>query len=367
MKPRNIFAAFLLLLAVGSPAFAQTRVEAFLYNAPTDHVVLHYNYNKPDETLTVKSYLNLVGQDAPEGSAELTYSIQGASGSLRKGSLAITTDHGAFNTSVKLAKPIPEARAVEWTLKAAAGSSVSGRYELRWSRLHGRVTYRDGKMRSTYIELRPYNWSLPGETLIPVAEDGSFDAMTPARVYRVVNVNGAGYSHDSLERWAWSYDLTSDREENFVIGRMELYGMRAFDLTGGPNMFYVIFRPTSLSRVLQFDANGDGVIDDNERAALVEGLKKSPTAIGPELQASDIKLWMDGAPLQVLSLTAMPEQDGDGVQQINYIAQCARPSHWEPKFGMRSHIKLEVISHEKLHGAMVEDFGQGSVDIQWPM
>jgi len=111
-------------------------------------------------------------------------------------------------------------------------------------------------------------------------------ALLPSRVYSVINVNGAGYKYDAMERWGWDYDLTRDRVDEFAIGRTEIYGMRAFDLNGPLPTIFVMFRPTALSRLLRFDADGDGFISDDETKATLAAMKDSPTVIGPELEAA---------------------------------------------------------------------------------
>jgi hypothetical protein len=156
------------------------------------------------------------------------------------------------------------------------------------------VKYLDGRWRSTYAELHPEGFASKALFSVPIGEDGRFDALLPARVYSVINVNGAGYQRDAMERWAWDYDLTRDREEVFTIGRTELYSIHAFNIVGGPSTVFVAFRPTALSRVMRFDADGDGRLSQEERKAMAPAMKVSPTVIGPELQASDVAVWLTG-------------------------------------------------------------------------
>jgi hypothetical protein len=98
-----------------------------------------------------------------------------------------------------------------------------------------------------------------------------------------MNVNGTGYTYDSMERWAWDYDLTHDREDVFTIGRTELYGIHAFNVKGVARTVFVTFRPSARSRILPFDADGDGLVSDVEKKKMVEAMKDSPTVIGPKL------------------------------------------------------------------------------------
>jgi hypothetical protein len=110
-----------------------------------------------------------------------------------------------------------------------------------------------------------------------------------------------------MERWAWDYDLTRDREDVFTIGRTELYSIHAFNIVGGPRTVFVAFRPTALTRVLRFDTDGDGWVSDEERKAMLAAMKSSPTVIGPELRAADVTVWLDGVEQKIAQLDRVPE------------------------------------------------------------
>jgi len=212
--------------------------------------------------------------------------------------------------------------------------------------------------------LIPLRWGDPGQIQVPVATDGSFDAFVPARVYAILNANGGGYLFDSMERWAGTYDLTHDREDHFDIGRTEIYGLRAFDIIGGPKTIYLFFRPSSLSRIMRFHGSEEGVLNADEKVRMVEALKSSPIAIAPELTAQNVKVWFDDQPLAVAQLNQIPEFD-DGAWQANYIVQCPPPSDQISK-NVWHHIRVEVESQESLRGKKITDFGQSSVDVLWP-
>ena len=331
----------------------------FLYNPSASKIVLHYQYNRPDETMTMTPALTLWGQGLRDGEYTLRYGIEGAGGKLTEGNVPVKAQDGWFAKEIELKEALPQARSVAWELTAAGGEPQRGSAALKWSRFHGKVLYKDGKRRQSYIDMMPVTWGMPGEVTIPVAEDGSFDALVPARVYSSVNVNGAGYSYDALERWAWDYDLTKDREETFLLDRMELYSIHAFEVRGGPATLFVSFRPTALSRVLQYDKDGDGVVNDEERNAMGQALRRSPTAIGPELKASDVKVWLDGKLYPVIQMNQIPEWNGDGMWQVQYMLQIM-PDHRARKFVWHE-IKLEVESQEEFKGKKITDFGQGSV------
>ncbi len=338
--------------------FYEPLVEAMLYNPPVDEV----KWKDPDKpepvAQKVEPSLVLSGRGMPDGTHKLSYQIEGGGKSLYAGAGEIKVKFGIFEHVVTLSRKYPEATQISYELSGGMPEGIRGRALLRWSRFHGQVKYLDGGWRSTYAELRPNGFASQASFYVPVMDDGHFDAQVPARVYSVVNVNGAGYSRDALERWAWDYDLTRDRDEVFTIGRTELYGMHAFNIVGGPPTVLVAFRPTALSRVLRFDADGDGKLSDQEQATMGEAMKQTPTAIGPELEATDVALWMDGAPQKIVQFDRIPEYDG-GTWQVQYLVQFY-PEKPVPYF-LWHEIKVEVRSKEKLRGKEIVDFGQGSV------
>lgn len=347
------------LVACVDSAWADAVVEAFLYNPISSEVILKYPYKKPDEQLVLKPSLTLAGKDFRDGDYALRYSIEAAGEKLTAGTAAVKVQDGWFMVGIELAEPLPKAERVSWELSAPDLATQRGAVPLAWSRFHGKVKYRDGVWRATYIEMNPVTWGAPGNVIVPVAEDGSFDALVPARVYAIVNVNGAGYLYDALERWAWDYDLTKDREEIFTIGRMELYSIHAFEIRGGPRTLFVAFRPTALSRFLSFDLDGDNLIGKSEAAAMHEAMKRSATAIGPELKAGDVRVWLDGKPCPIVQFNQIPEFNGGGLWQVQYLLQIMPESR--VKRFVWHEIKLEVQSREKLRGKAIIDFGEGSV------
>jgi len=357
------FPFFVSLVVVALPLLAVARatptVEALLYNPTVDALVQKYPYNKPAETVSLKPKLSLVGSGFPNGGFTLDYRIEAAGKTVARGSIDGKVMFGLFEVGAELKEKYPQAEGVAWELAAPGKESIKGYAPLSWSRFHGQVKYRDGLWNSTSINLVPTGWGAPSVMDVPVADDGTFDALVPSRVYMVVRVDGTGYQYNSMERWAWDFDLTRDRKEEFIIGRMELYGMRAFGIKGGGRKLLVLFRPTTLTRLLKFDANQDGVLSDSEKDALGPAMKLSPTAIGPELKAEQVKVWVDGKPLPVLQFNQIPEVSSDGAWQVLYLLQVIPES--SVYTSIRHEVRLEVESQEELRGKRIVDFGEGSV------
>lgn len=351
--------------ALGTAQAQTSVVRAYLYNPSVNSIELKYPYEAPPDTIPMKPSLTLAGTDLNDGSYNLLVRLEAGGKPLHEEKALVRIENGSFEKSFELEHSYPGAEDVSWELSATGQPQLTGRSALKWSHFSGRVQYLSGKPHPTYINLIPVTWSHPGAIYVPVAEDGTFDAEVPARVYGVVNVNGVGYRFDSLERWAWDYDLTRDREDTFTIGRIELYGMHAFHLNGPVPTVFVTFRPTSLSRVMRFDADGNGTLDEHEMGALRAAMKDSPTVLGPELRSENVKVWFDGQPLPILRFDMIPEAEGDGTWQVDYVLQIA-PHDWKHLQGTRHEIKLEVSSPEELRGTKMTDWGQGSVGFVVP-
>lgn len=277
--------------------------------------------------------------------SRLKHRIEAGDKALHEGQVEVAVADGWFEKDIALPSRLARATHVSYELLAGDRPTVRGRVPLVWSRFHGRLQYVDGAWRSSYIELFPNGFRSLRPFYVPVADDGTFDALVPSRVYSVMNVNGAGYSYDAMERWAWDYDLNRDREDVFTLGRTELYSMHAFDIKGPIATVFVAFRPTALSRVQAFDADGDGWVRDAERKAMEAAMAASPTVIGPELEAGDVRVWLNGNEERIVQLTKVPEYDG-AFWQVQYVLQIGPDPR--PARGVWHEIEVEVRSTERV-------------------
>ena len=339
-------------------ALVEPIVSAYLYNPPVEEIRLVYPYKTDVEVERLEPVLTFQGSGFVDGRGFLVYRIRAGDEVMHQGETEVEIAEGWFDAGIELEETFPRAEGVVWELSGEGLPTVKGDAPLAWSRFHGRVEYLDGGWRSTGIDLRPITWGVPGSFTVPVADDGRFDALVPARVYAVANVNGTGYGYDALERWGWDYDLTRDREDLFTIGRTELYGMRAFGINGGQPVLFVIFRPTALSRVLRFDDDGDGLVRGEERDRQHAAMRHSPTVIGPELKAGDVRVWFDGEEREIEQFDAIPEYSPD-IWQIQYLLQIYLDP--QPARGVWHEVRVEVRSRETLRGEEIVDFGQGSI------
>lgn len=358
MKPWILFAAYACLTL----SLCAQEVEAGLYRPAASSLVMRYAPANVDETTPLAPLLHLYGRGFPAGRGTLEYAVLCGDQALHRGKVEIETQGRIFERSVELPQPFASADGVGYTVRImGSGEWWSGRAPLRWSKFSGRLEYVDGRMRPSYISLSPYTFK-DCRFLIPVGEDGSFAAQVPARVYAVANVNGAGYAYDAMERWAWDFDLSRDRQETFAVGRSELYGMRAFCLLGPTSTVFVVFRASALTRILQHAPLRDArPKDEATMAAITEHLKENPLAVAPELARERVKVRLDGEEFPPSDLSRIVETSATGLNQALYILQFTPPRR--PQRGVRHEIVVEVESRDVLHGELIRDFGQGSVGL----
>lgn len=347
-----------VVLTPSAPVDQDPFVRAYLYNPTQDHILVSHPYNEVVDTLPLAPTLSLEGEGLPDGTHSLKFEIRDGVVVLHGDQVDVTPTKGRFEAEVVLEKRYPGANGVSWSLATGEDGALRGMAPLEWSRFRGRVEYESSPWRDTFVMMVPLGWGRPGLFYVPVESEGRFDVLVPRRVYAAVAVAGGGYVYDALERWAWDYDLTRDREDSFALGRVELYGMRAFDIRGGPKTVFVMFRPSALSRVLRWDSDGDGFVGPEEQAAMGVAMRDSATVIGPELEAEDVTVWLDGVEEPIVQFNRIPEYDGDS-WQIQYLLQIypeETPARWA-----WHEIRLEVRSREEVGGERVIDFGEGTV------
>ena len=257
---RQIIRVFLMMASLAAGCATPTVKSSA--SAPTIHCSLYrpvrsehridYSYARPSEVVPLPATFHAYGAGLPDGNAEMEFQFPAENSVLGKAKQPVKIEHGRLEVGFPTDESYPQADKVQWRFVSAAREIFVGTSQLQWSHFKGRVVYRDQKKRAALIELIPIGFDAPGRITVPVDGEGDFDARVPARVYAAENVNSGGYGYDTLERWAWEDDLTCDREDTFLVGRTELYGIHAFDIKGGPPTVHILFRPTALSRVRQF-------------------------------------------------------------------------------------------------------------------
>jgi hypothetical protein len=347
-----------LCLPLALPA---QEVQAELYRPAEPVLTQVYPPANLDERTPLKPILHLYGKDLRTGKGRLEWQVRAGSRNLLHGAKDFTLKGTVLEQSIELADPCPGADQVAWTL-VQDGRTSQGVVPLRWSAFSGRVDFADGRPRPVYILLNPVSFQGTPFT-IPVHADGTFQAQVPARSYAVVNVNSAGYAIDTLERWAWDFDLTGDRAETFRVGRTELYGMKAFCLVGGSDTVFVTFRPSALTRLLQHRADPKaGPRDAATMAVLGDHMKIDPMSLAPNLALAGVKVWLDGQAQTPADLARIRECGPGGADQSLYILQF-RPSFPLTR-GTRHEVKVEVESQDVLNGKLITDSGQGSAGLR---
>ncbi len=111
------------------------------------------------------------------------------------------------------------------------------------------------------------------------------------------------YGTKYLEYWAWNVPACEALEIDARIDRLEVYAVNAFRPQGAHPSLFIYFRPMSLTRHQDMEE---------------KGLEKD---IAPELEESDIEVFINGWRADVLSLNRVREFVGDGATMAAYLVQ----------------------------------------------
>lgn len=349
-----------LLLFTLPLALCANDLQADLYRPAARSLDLNYPPAQVDEHTPLEPTLYIYGKDFRAGHGSFRYQILAGQRTLAQGTVPVDLKGQVLELAKTLDTPCPGADHVQWTL-TAGDDHWQGSAPLTWSRFRGRIEFQDGRLRPSYINLHPKNF---GHTFtVPVQPDGTFEAEVPARSYAVANINSAGYALDTLERWAWDYDLTRDREDLFRMGRTELYGMHAYQMNGGGRTVFLTFRPSCLTRMLQHRSSPQAKPkDEATMKAVMEHMRLDPMTLAPRLTRKDVKVWIDGRPCEPTDLTQLVETSPGGFFQTLYMLQFFPPENLAR--GTAYEIKVEVESKDVLDGQMYSDFGQGSCSLR---
>lgn len=148
-----------------------------------------------------------------------------------------------------------------------------------------------------------------GDYKIENAKKGKYLALYAIRPEEYPRRNAVPDKDKRLEYWAWN--LIADR--NLTINpryhRLELYGLTAFKIQGGPGIM-VYVRPMSLGKLLQYS---DEIYTNKERID-----KEVDISVSPEDFRA--KAFIDNEPVNILSTQPIKEYAGnDKEPMIGYL------------------------------------------------
>ncbi|MBT4484534.1 MAG: hypothetical protein HOC71_12755 [Candidatus Latescibacteria bacterium] len=202
----------------------------------------------------------------------------------------------------------------------SADDEITQEIKCRYQRLFGHVSDYDGKPFEGIVSISPE--AFISGTAIKCDSSGNYDIEVPERTYNSVICFAGSYGISTLEVWAWHIIMDSEQRLDFTVGTGEVYNLNVWPNNGGPNTYFISFRPM----VLPFTQN-------TNITELLENIPKYPITINNDefqvegetfdLEPEDINVWINGKEVQIISLQKYFET-GKNKAQISYIAQVSR-------------------------------------------
>lgn len=207
--------------------------------------------------------------------------------------------------------------------------------------IRGRVTDYNGQP----IDSVSIWWQNPSFNDIAQAvtdKAGCYSARIPKGKYQSVGaINMATYPHTAkpglqesdlrLEFWAWDFIAHRDTTLNIQYHRMEVYGLRVFQIPGGMPTYQIYVRPMSLTRFLQWQKESEKQairgedLNGIEQSAIGEQAKAS--LLAPPINKLKATVWIDGEEVPVLMKQEIKEYFSANEYANAYLLTVDRPKN----------------------------------------
>lgn len=205
--------------------------------------------------------------------------------------------------------------------------------------IHGRVTDYNGQP----IDSAAIWWQSPSfKDIAQVVTDkaGYYSARIPKGKYQSVGaINMATYPHTAkpglqesdlrLEFWAWDFIADRDTTLDIQYHRMEVYGLRVFQIPGGMPTYQIYVRPMSLTRFLQWQKESEKKaihgedLSDIEQAAISKQAQAS--LLASPIDKLKTTVWIDGEEVTVLMKQEVKEYFSANEYGNAYLLTVDRP------------------------------------------
>ena len=205
------------------------------------------------------------------------------------------------------------------TIQSSNGE-LTKEIKCRYHRLFGIVSDFNGKPFEGLISIGPETFM--SDICIKCDSSGNYEIELPERTYNTVICFGESYGIKTLEVWAWHIIMDSDQRLDFKVGTGEVYNLIAWANNGGPNTYFISFRPMilplteakNINELLENIPKYPVTLNNNE--FLVEGLSF-------DLEPEDIKVWINGKEVRIISVQKYFET-GQDKAQVAYVVQVNR-------------------------------------------
>lgn len=189
---------------------------------------------------------------------------------------------------------------------------------------------------------------------------GYYSARIPKGKYQSVGaINMATYPHTAkpglqesdlrLEFWAWDFIADRDTTLDIQYHRMEVYGLRVFQIPGGMPTYQIYVRPMSLTRFLQWQKESEKKAihgeDLNDIEQSVISKQAQASLLAPPIDKLKATVWIDGKEALVLMKQEVKEYFSASEYGNAYLLTVDRPKN--PKQDLPYHIfKVELTDME---------------------
>jgi len=181
-----------------------------------------------------------------------------------------------------------------------------------------------------------------GHYVLEAVAKGQYIAMFAMRIEEYPRSNAVSYEDMRLEFWAWNVIADKDLTINPRYHRLELYGFRVFEVTGGCPYLMAYVRPMSLGKHLTYEKE---VVLNKEQAEKIAD-------ISVDLKDIEFKLYAADEPLTIRSVQPLVEYCGEtNLSPTGFFLQFDRPQNF-------SGDKYCVFKIEAIHNAFGGEMGE---------
>ena len=144
--------------------------------------------------------------------------------------------------------------------------------------IKGTTVGREGTLASVSIEIKNENFETIYQTLSD--ESGKFELCVPDGVYPFL-IAVRDYGDQYLEYWAQNIPAHQEPELHIQIDTLEVYGLHAFTIKGAANALSIYFRPMSLEKFKDGEADIAPVLTKNDITVTVNGQESKIYVVNP--------------------------------------------------------------------------------------
>lgn len=200
-------------------------------------------------------------------------------------------------------------------------------------KIFGRVTDFGGNpLQGAAVEIKDAHFEAIYKTYTNSA--GEYEISVKKGLYMALMAH-KDYKTKYLEYWAWNIPAYQDLNINPRIGGIEVYAMNAFKPQGAYPSIFIYFRPMSLKRYQEFEKRKDTI-------------KKIDTIdIAPKLSKNDIKVRINGKPVEILELNRVREYADGFYSIIAYLAQLTLPKRSLISYLIQAALPLKMPKKQK--------------------